>query len=83
MTHLSEIKVKISCFNNHKMFINSYVPFSQPLNRDIEKRIVLFKSLRNFKRRNKRNFTLKFNSNKIMLFGGGGQYYLVLDKISM
>ena len=43
--------------------------------------MVLFKSLGNFKRRNKGNFTLKSNSNKIMLCGGGGQHYLVLDKI--
>ena len=42
--------------------------------------IVLFKSLRNSKRHNKGNFTLKFNSNKIMLYG---QHYLVLNKISM
>ena len=44
--------------------------------------IVLFKSLRNSKRRNKGNFTSKSNSNKIKLCGGGGQHYLVLDKIS-
>ena len=39
--------------------------------------IVLFKSLKNCKRRNKRNFMFKFNSNKIMLCGGGEQYYFV------
>ena len=44
--------------------------------------IVLFKSLRNSKRRNKVNFTSKSNSNKIKLRGGGGQHYLVLNKIS-
>ena len=44
--------------------------------------IVLFKSLRNSKRRNKENFTSKFNSNKIKLCGGGGQHYHVLNKIS-
>ena len=44
--------------------------------------IVLFKSLRNSKRRNKGNFTSESNSNKIKLFGGGGQHYLVLNKIS-
>ena len=36
---------------------------------------VLFKSLKNCKRRNKGNFTLKSNSNKIKLFGGGKQPY--------
>ena len=36
--------------------------------------IVLFKSLTHCKRRNKGNFTLKSNSNKIMLCEGGGQY---------
>ena len=40
------------------------------------------KSLRNSKRPNKGNFTSKSNSNKIKLFGGGGQHYLVLNKIS-
>ena len=35
-------------------------------------KIVLFKSLRNSKRRNKGNFTSKSNSNKIKLCGGGG-----------
>ena len=44
---------------------------------------IIFKSLRNCKRRNKGNFMLKSNSNKIMLCGGGGQHYLVLNKISM
>ena len=44
--------------------------------------ILLFKSLRNSKRRNKGNLTSKSNSNKIKLCGGGGQHYLVLDKIS-
>ena len=44
--------------------------------------IVLFKSLRNSKRRNKGNFTSKSNSNKIKLCGGGGQHYLVLNKFS-
>ena len=39
-------------------------------------------SLRNCKRRNKGNFTLKSYSNKILLCGGRGQHYLVLDKIS-
>ena len=45
-------------------------------------KIVLFKSLRNCKRRNKGYFTLKSNSNNIMLCVGGGQHYLVLNKIS-
>jgi hypothetical protein len=45
-------------------------------------RIVLVKSLRNCKRRNKGNFTLKYNSNKIMLYWGGGKHFLVLNKIS-
>ena len=44
--------------------------------------IVLFKSVRNSKRRNKGNFTSKSNSNKIKLCGDGGQHYLVLNKIS-
>ena len=44
--------------------------------------IVLFKSLQNFKRRKKGNFTLKSNSNKIILCGVGWQHYLVLNKIS-
>ena len=43
--------------------------------------IVLFQSLRNCKRRKKGNFMLKYNSNKIMLCGGGGQHYFVLNKI--
>ena len=43
-------------------------------------RIVLFKSIRNSKRRNEGNFTLKSNLNKIKLCGG--QHYLVLNKIS-
>ena len=44
-----------------------------------------FKSLRNCKRRNKGNFTLKSNSNQIMLCGGGGNIFRVkrLDKIFM
>ena len=42
--------------------------------------IVLFKSLRNCERRNKGNFTLKSNLNKVMLYGGGGQHYLVLKR---
>ena len=46
-------------------------------------KIELFKSLRNSKKRKKGNFTLKSNSNKIMLCGGGGQLYLVLNKISI
>ena len=43
--------------------------------------IVLFKSLRNSKRRNG-NFTWISNSNKIKLCGDWGQYNLVLNKIS-
>ena len=45
-------------------------------------KIVLFKSLKNSKRRNEGNFMSKSNSNKIKLCGGGGQQYLVLNKIS-
>ena len=41
-------------------------------------KIVLFKSLRNSKRRNKGNFTSKSNSNKIKLCGGGGNIILFL-----
>ena len=37
-------------------------------------KILLFKSLRNCTRCNKGNFTLKSNSNKIMLCGGEGQH---------
>ena len=44
--------------------------------------IILFKSLRNSKRLDKGNFTSKSNSNKIKLCGVGGQYYIVLIKIS-
>ena len=40
------------------------------------KKIVLFKSLRNCKRRNKGNFTAKSNSNKIKLCGGGDNIVL-------
>ena len=42
----------------------------------------VFRSLRNWKRRNKGNFTLKSISNKIMLCGSRGLHYLVLNKIS-
>ena len=45
-------------------------------------KIVLLKSLRNSKRRNKGNVTSKSNSNKKKLCGGGGQHYLVIKKIS-
>ena len=45
--------------------------------------IVLFESLKNCKRRKKGNFTSKSNSNKIKLCGGGGQHYLVLNRISI
>ena len=38
--------------------------------------IVLFKSLRNSKSCNRGNFTSKSNSNKIKLFGGGGNIIL-------
>ena len=47
-----------------------------------QQRIELLKSLINSKRRNKGNMTSKSNSNKIKLCGGGGQHYLVLNKIS-
>ena len=42
----------------------------------VNMKIALFKSLRNCKRRNKINFTLRSNSNKIMLCDGCGQHYL-------
>ena len=48
----------------------------------MNRKIVLFKSIRNYKRRNKWNFTFKSNSNKMMLFGGGRQHYLLMNKIS-
>ena len=44
--------------------------------------IVLSESLRNCKRRNKGKFTSKYNSKKIMLCGGWGQQYLVLQFLS-
>ena len=44
--------------------------------------IVLFKQLKNCKRRNIGNYMLKSNSTKIMLCGGVGQHYLVFKKIS-
>ena len=40
-------------------------------------KIVLFKSIRNSKRRNKGNYKSKSYLNKIKLCGGGGQHYLV------
>ena len=43
--------------------------------------IILFKLHRNCKRHNKENFMLKSNSNKLMLCRGGGQHYLVFNKI--
>ena len=43
---------------------------------------VFFKSLRNSKSRNKGNFKLKSNSNKILLFEGGGHHHLIFNKIS-
>ena len=45
-------------------------------------KIVLFKSIRKCKRRNKGNFTSKSNSNKIKLCRGGGQHFIVLNMIS-
>ena len=45
-------------------------------------KIVLFSSIRNCKSRNIGNFTPKLNSIIIMLFGGRGQHYLVINKIS-
>ena len=56
--------------------------WDNPKNFNIGQPIVLFKSLRNSISRNKRNFTSKSNSNKIKLCEGGGQHYLVLNKIS-
>ena len=44
--------------------------------------IVLFKSIKNSKRRKKGNFTSKYNSNKIKLGEGGRQHCLVLKKIT-
>ena len=46
-------------------------------------KIVLFKSLRNSNKRNKRNFTLKSNSNKVMLCWVWRQHYLVFNKMSI
>ena len=40
----------------------------------------LFRNFRNCKRRNKGNFTLKFNSNKMMLCWGGGQHYVCIKR---
>ena len=42
-----------------------------------KKKIVLLKSLRSCKRREKEYFTLKSNSKKIMLCGGGGQHIIL------
>ena len=41
--------------------------------------IVLFKSLRYSKRRNKGNCTSKSNLNKLKLCEGGGQHYIVFN----
>ena len=46
---------------------NLQLLWSVPLKSTWSIKILLFKSLINCKRRNKVNFTLKFNSNKIML----------------
>ena len=46
--------------------------------------IVLYKSFRNCKRHWKLNFVLRFYLEKIILCeGGGGQNYIVLNKISI
>ena len=45
--------------------------------RKIVRKIVLFKSIRNSKRRNKGNFTLKSNSNKIKFVGVGSIIILI------
>ena len=67
----------------------SYVPFMQSgvlvcgkIDRSAKVPIVLFKSLKNSKRCSKGNFTSNFNLNKIKFCVGGGQHYLVLNKIS-
>ena len=51
---------------------------ARPSHTSLILRIVLFKSLRNIKRRNKGNFMSNSNSNMIKLCGGGGQHYLIL-----
>ena len=63
-------------------FLRKLISFPVLREKIICLRIVLFESLRNCKTGNKGNFTLKPNSNKIMLCGGEGQHYLVLNKIS-
>ena len=50
-------------------FSNKKYTVTIQTNKTQNKTIVLFTSLRNCKRRNKGNFTLKSNSNKIMLCG--------------
>ena len=69
--------------------IKTNLPKQSPLNtltqiyiERVSPYIALFESLRNCKRRNKGSFTLKSYSNKIMLCGGRGQHYLILNKIS-
>ena len=42
-------------------------------------KIVPFKSLRNCKRRKKGNFTLKSNSNKIIMCGGAGDLNVIIS----
>ena len=74
------IRIRFLEINGSPSLIISY--YSLIYWRNSKKNIVLFKSFRNCKRCNKGNFTLKPNSNKILLCGGGGQHYLVLNKIS-
>ena len=57
-------------------YIKEYVQFLDHKTYILKEIILLLKSLRNYIRRNKGNFTMKCNSNKIMLCGGGGNNIL-------
>ena len=73
---------KGACTKMHKCLVGFKLEDLCVTLKKIWLQIVLFNSLRNSKRRNKGNFMSKSNSNKIKLCGGGGQHYLVLNKIS-
>ena len=75
------LNLKRSFINKNALMNNGigrYVP--QLARITLKVGIVLFKSLRNIKKRKKGNFTSKSNSNTIKLFGVGGN--IVLNKIS-
>ena len=81
----SDIKTNAVFYNLTEYTKVNYYPnplFTTQISWFIDYNKVLFKSLRNSKRRKKGNFTSKSNSKKIKLSGGGGQHYLVLNKNS-